>query len=191
MKQEDREHADGELVERALEGDQVAFRELVCLHGPSLLALSRSYLGDPVESEDMAQEALMAAWQGLAKLKEPERFAPWLYQITRNLCRKRLEARRRAPSLHSMDSNEAGQLLVGHLAAEPTEAAMQDSPASPALTALRSLPEEYALVLRLRHIEGLDLGQISALCDLSVSGVNTRLYRGRKMLRDKLEGMER
>ena len=141
-----------------------------------------------MESEDVTQEAFMAAWQGLAKLKEPERFAPWLYQITRNLCRKRLEAGRRSPSTHSLDSGEAGQLLVGQLAAEPSEVAGSESPA---LTALQGVPEEYALVLRLRHIEGLDLAQIAELCDLSVSGVNTRLYRGRKMLRDKLKGMER
>ena len=182
------------LAERALQGDQVAFRELVCLLGPSVLALSRSFLGDHAESEDVAQEAFMAAWQGLAKLREPERFPSWLYQITRNHCRKRLEARGRRPILHSLGSGEAGELLVGSAPSETAarhEARQDAEQDSPALTALMALPEDYALVLSLRHIEGLGLTQIAELCDLSVSGVNTRLYRGRKMLRERLEGMER
>lgn len=177
-------------MERALQGDPVAFRRLVCLHGESLMALVRSFLGDAAESEDVAQEAFMAAWQGLAKLREPGRFAPWLHQIARNLCRRRLATRGRVPRMLSMQSDEAGSLLVRGAAVDET-IVPESGETSPIVAALHSLPEEYAQVLHLRHIEGLGLDRIARLCDLSVSGVNTRLYRARKMLREKLARIER
>ena len=54
--------------------------------------------------------------------------------------------------------------------------------------AITRLPEEYSVVLNMRHLEGLSLKEIAKVLNISLSGVNTRLYRARKMLRESLRG---
>lgn len=174
-----------QLVEEARRGGQSAFQELVHLHMGAVLALTRSLLGDPAEGEDVAQETFMAAYQRLEQLREPRSFAAWLYKIARNRCRRQLETRLRRPRLFSLESDAAGEAMDSG-AERGAGSGVADDQRGSVLEALDNLPEEYALVLRLRHIEDLGLEAIAGLCGLSVSGVNTRLYRGRKMLREKL-----
>lgn len=84
------------LVERALGGDAGAFGELAERSWPALVRLARVALAGAPEAEDVAQEALLAAWRGLARLRRPERFTPWLRRIA---WRQALRAARRKPEL--------------------------------------------------------------------------------------------
>jgi DNA-directed RNA polymerase specialized sigma24 family protein len=89
---------DSDLVAAALAGGPAgaaAVAVLVVRHRPGLLAVCRDALGDPELAEDVAQEALVAALGGLDRLRQPDRFGPWLAGIGRNLCRRRLRERGR------------------------------------------------------------------------------------------------
>ena len=60
-------------------------------------AIALAIVRDVPASEDIAQEAFLSAWQNLRRLQNPASFLPWLRQITRNLARDHLRARRRLP----------------------------------------------------------------------------------------------
>ncbi len=86
--------SDADLVKRVLAGDWAAFGPLVDRQRPVLLRLAQRMLGDPAEAEDVAQEVCLHAFLSLSRLRDPERFAAWLYGIAVNLCRMRLRTRR-------------------------------------------------------------------------------------------------
>ncbi len=85
------------LVRRAKDGDPKALAALCERHAPAVEKLARHFLRDPEDARDAAQEALLQAYLRLAQLREPERFGPWLRQVTVNQCRMRATRGGRPP----------------------------------------------------------------------------------------------
>jgi RNA polymerase sigma-70 factor (ECF subfamily) len=67
---------DGQLVARVLAGETTAFGLLIDRYRPAALRLASRMLGDPVDAEDVAQEALLQAFLGLASLRNPDSLDP-------------------------------------------------------------------------------------------------------------------
>jgi len=181
--------SDAEFVKRALTGDRSAFGVLVERHRPWALRLASHILSDPVEAEDAAQEASLHAFLSLDRLRDPGRFAAWLYGIVVNLCRMRLRARRSESSLEDWDG--------GHVAQGFTWAETQPSPEAAyemrelhaiVLNAIALLPPEQQAVVRLHYLDGLTLTEIGVLADAPLGTVKARLHRARERLRAELAG---
>jgi RNA polymerase sigma-70 factor (ECF subfamily) len=85
---------DIELVRRATRGDVAAFERLVLDRSERAYRTARAILGDDGEAADATQEAFVSAWQGLARLRDADRFDAWLRRILVNVCRERLRGRR-------------------------------------------------------------------------------------------------
>ena len=85
---------DGYLVRRAQEGYVDAYAELVDRHGPLAYRVALRLLGNHQDAEDVAQEALVTAWQQLPRFKARSSFSTWLYRI---VTRKALNRITRTP----------------------------------------------------------------------------------------------
>src|SRR6187397_3720319 len=83
------------LVERAREGDDVAFTELVDLDGDLCYAIAYRILRDADRAQDAVQQAFLLAWRELARLRDPERFEVWLHRLLVNACYEEARQRRR------------------------------------------------------------------------------------------------
>ena len=91
-----------ELIRRAGQGDQEAFRQLVeTYQAPAYRLALRMCGGDAALAEDAAQEAFLAAWRGLPRFRGDSRFSTWLYRLVSNACVDllRRDGRRRASDL--------------------------------------------------------------------------------------------
>ena len=75
-----------DLVERAIAGDHNAFSELARVSVGRLYVVARLILRDDGRAEDATQEALVAAWQRLAGLRDPDRFEAWLHRLLVHAC---------------------------------------------------------------------------------------------------------
>jgi uncharacterized protein len=165
--------ADSALVARARAGDAAAFGELYARHAPRVSALVRSIL-PPADSEDVTQDAMLAAFVGLERLREPGRFGSWLYAIAANLARMRL--RRPAPPLvHAPPAPPADE------AAERRERAWL------VRAAIGTLAEPDREVLVLHYFHGLECREIAERSGVSRGAVRVRLHRARAALRPELE----
>ena len=82
------------LVRRTLDGDDTAFTELVRKYQKPIHALAWRKIGDFHIAEEIVQDTFLKAYQKLATLKKPQRFASWLYVITTNLCSTWLRRKR-------------------------------------------------------------------------------------------------
>ncbi|WP_199840342.1 RNA polymerase sigma factor [Streptomyces sp. AS58] len=74
---------EGLLVVRCQLGERAAFQELVQIWHAPLWRYVRGMVGSPHLADDLAQDAWVAVVRGLPRLRQPERFAPWLFTIAR------------------------------------------------------------------------------------------------------------
>jgi RNA polymerase sigma-70 factor, ECF subfamily len=178
--------ADSELVSASLAGDHAAFGELVDRHGHRLVALARRLLGDDGEAEDVTQEALLQAYLGLDRLREPERFSGWAYGIVLNLAKMRLRSRR--DGALPIPDPAGGRRVPAGLVYEPSPEEVVETREVWARVqrAVEALPAEQRRTVLLHYVDGLACEEIAALLGEPAGTVRVRLHRARARLRDRL-----
>ena len=92
-------YSDEMLVHQTLRGDASAYASLIDRYKGAVHAIAYHKLGNFQDAEDIAQEAFLNAHQQLATLKEPSRFAGWLYCIVSNACKMLLRKRKKEREL--------------------------------------------------------------------------------------------
>jgi len=169
----------GAMVERsdvlaAMGGDKAAFGRLYERYArPVYLALA-ARLGQRADTEDSLQATFLAAWEHLPGLRDPERFAAWLFRIARNKARDR--HRRGAPKL----------LLMG--GASELIAPERSQPRQQELGRLMAQlhPRTRAIVL-LRVLEGWSAKEVARAEGISAATARRRYARALTHLRNALQ----
>lgn len=168
----------------ARDGDQAAYGRIVTMSQNATTAIALAITRDVQASQDIAQEAYLKAWQQLGRLQNATSFLPWLRQITRNLARDHLRARR-----ERFVAGEAADIAIAQ-AADPEGCPMQrivdDETGRVAADLISDLPDESREVLLLYYREGGNSKQVAALLGLSDAAVRKRLSRARRSLREDL-----
>jgi len=179
---------DSQLVAATLAGDRAAFARLIDRHGARVAAVASSILGRS-DAEDVVQEALLAAYLGLDRLRRPERFGSWLCAIAANLAKMRL---RRRGSHVSFDELGGRRLSAGEADLRPTpeEAAEAAELLELVRSAFEALPPRQRDVALLYYVDGLSCGEIAALLGSSTGAVRVGLHRARRDLRRRLDRKE-
>jgi RNA polymerase sigma-70 factor (ECF subfamily) len=119
--------------------------------------------------------------RGLATLADGERFGAWVYRIARSAIADNLRARVRHPLVAAGTSDEAAGLD-----AEPDENLEADLAACVALFIAR-LPSPYREAITLTELEGLTQKDAGEMLGVSVSGMKSRVQRGRERIRRMFE----
>jgi RNA polymerase sigma-70 factor (TIGR02960 family) len=186
------------LMTRARAGDGDAFRQLTEPHRRELHVHCYRMLGSFQDAEEVLQETLLAAWNGLAGYEERASLRTWLYRIATNRC---LNARRSAsrrpakewdvPNVEPPEPTRLGEVLW----LEPYPDALIESPLGPEaryeqnesislafITALQLLPPRQVAVLVLRDVLGFHTNEVAAILDSTVASVNSALKRARATL---------
>jgi RNA polymerase sigma-70 factor (ECF subfamily) len=175
------EPPDEVLVVGAILGDLDAFDELVLRYRAAVVRTAQSIVGREF-AEDVAQDALLLAFKALPSIDEPPRFAAWLSAITRN---RALRFGKRE-STHQSRSVVMDEVLLEQLdaMARPFVVNRGDDELQ---SALENVPDDYAMVLRLRFLDEMPLKRIAAFLGAPLSTVKWRLHHGKKLLREQIE----
>ncbi|RDZ27826.1 RNA polymerase sigma factor [Lysobacter silvisoli] len=168
----------------AAAGDRAAYSRIVALCQNSVTAIALAIVRDVPASEDIAQEAFLSAWQNLRRLQSPASFLPWLRQITRNLARDHLRARKRAP--RGVDDVDAAIEAAADPQPTPCERLLDDERQRAAAELISALPDDSREVLLLYYREGQSSQQVAALLGLSDAAVRKRLSRARAAVREEM-----
>lgn len=177
-----------QLIQRELpaaqRGDRDAYGRIVVACQNTVTAVALAITRDVQTSEDIAQDAFISAWEHLKRLQNPSSFLPWLRQITRNLARDHLRARRHQP----LDGKTAD--IAIELAADSTPNPMQqlvaDELERTTADLISTLPEDTREVLLLFYREGQSSQQVAMLLGLSDAAVRKRRARARQSLHNDL-----
>ncbi len=173
---------DGSIVHRVLDGDVEAFSLLVARHRDRGARFAAAMLGDPFEAEDAVQDALVRAYRGLRGCRDPDRFGAWFLQILVNRCRTRGARSSRRAALFVNDELALAQAPAPEDPAGPNDAEWREE-ISGALARLDPLMREAFL---LKHVEGLEYGEMSPLVGASVPALKMRVKRACDRLRELL-----
>ena len=172
-------------IAAAREGDQGAFEELVLLYEKRVLALTQRMCGNPEDAAEAAQEAFLAAWQGLKNFRGDSSFSTWLYRLSSNACVDLLRREGRRQAAVSLDGEDLN-LDIPSPIPSPQEEAERRELREQIEAGLRALPPEYREVLVLREMQQLRYDEIAHVLELDVGTVKSRISRGRKRLRSFL-----
>ena len=170
-------------VSEVLRGNPAAFRLIVERYKKLLYRLSFSFLGNHEDAEESTQDILMRAFRYLPRFSLEKRFLPWLYGIAVNQLRtayarnRRRETRRQAWE----STAEAGQ------APDPQELLETAQSREGVRAAVASLPRILREPMILHYFEELSVATIAEILQIGEVNVKSRLLRGRRELRRKLE----
>jgi RNA polymerase sigma-70 factor (ECF subfamily) len=169
------------LVRAAQRGDRDAFGVLMSRHVQSILSLTTRMLGATADAEDAAQETFVAAFKSLSGFQSGAKFSTWLYRIAVNKCHDSLRSRVETVALDPSDDQsgialEAADQVTPHRELERTELSLALE------RGIRDLPPLYRESFILRHVEGLDYDEMSAILDVSRDTLKMRVYKARTIL---------
>ena len=170
---------DEDLVRRVGQGDPAAIQAMVARKLPRMLALAQRMLGDAVEAEDVAQEAMLRAWrQAPGWAPGRAKFDTWLHRVALNLCYDRLRRRREIPTDAVPDRRDEDAAPDRGLLAADVGAAVN--------SALARLPDRQREAIVLCHYQELSNIEAAALMEISIEALESLLSRGRRALRQAL-----
>ncbi|MFF9014985.1 RNA polymerase subunit sigma-70 [Streptomyces sp. NPDC014870] len=196
-----------DLVTRARDGDGEAFRALTEPHRRELHVHCYRMLGSLQDAEDVLQDTLLAAWQGLGGFEGRASVRTWLYRIATHRClnARRSANRRRArawdmPGVVPPEPTGHGEVPWLEPLPDALLAGAADTPLGPEaryeqtesltlafVTALQTLPPRQLAVLVLRDVLGFHAAEVAEMLDTTTGAVDSALKRARATLSRRAE----
>ena len=176
--------SDLELLALTAAGNQAAFAELVRSHQSRVLNLVYRFTRNRQDAEDLAQEVFLKVWKYARTFKGQSAFGTWLYRLAVNTC---LNFRQKK----KMES-EPLPLLGDFAAATATagEEIINRERQNHLNKALEALPARQRMALILVNFEGKSYEEIAAIMEISISAVETLLFRARHNLAEILRPLK-
>jgi len=173
---------DPELIQRARNGDEVAFHQLVQAYRKRILGTIARLIGRPEDVEDVGQEVFLRLYFSLDQLRAAEMFEPWLYRLTVNAAYDYLRKHRRRSEARMADLSEQQVLLADAAAGGRLqyEERQQAKVRELVRSLLREVSEDDRILLTLKEVEGLSLKELESIYRVKENALKVRLYRARQ-----------
>lgn len=171
---------DRALVERALTGEEAAFRQLFVRHRDDAARVVYRMLGPSPEIEDVVQEVFLHVYRSLRSFRGDARFSTWLYRLTVNVTRMHLRRKRSRPRFADVDVPEAPS--EDQIVLDPGEQVDQRARVAALYRLLDGISEKKREVIVLHDFEGMPAKEIADTLGIPVLTVRTRLFYARKEL---------
>jgi RNA polymerase sigma-70 factor, ECF subfamily len=176
-----------ETLRLAQRGDASAFEEIYRLHAGRVYSLCLRMLGNPVEAEDMAQEAFLQLFRKIHTFRGESAFSSWLHRLTANVVL--MSFRRKKPPVSSLDEimriNDEDSIPrweIGSLDLRLTGVFDRVN----LQRAIEQLPDGYKRMFLLHDVHGYEHNEIAEILDCSIGNSKSQLHKARKRLRELL-----
>lgn len=170
------------------QNDDASRRELFEIFYRRTYAAVFAILRHRESAEDITQDAFIKAFQNITRLREKEKFGPWLAAIATNLARNHLKREKRIYYSGNPVEPEAGSAQITPSSTE--EQVIREEEIARVRAALRTLPPEQYQVVIMQYYYDLKLAEIARLLKISPGTAKSRLFRARVRLSRVLEPKE-
>lgn len=181
---------EAELIQQSCAGNMDAFEQLILQYERRVYTIAYKYMGNHEDASDMAQEAIIKAYQSIGSFRGDAAFGTWLGKITANQCLDELRKRKKqqTTSLEDTLELEEGSVKkeIESPAATPEEHAIRQETVSYMQMLIGELKEEYRAVVILRELEGYSYEEIADILSCSLGTVKSRISRARLYLKERI-----
>ena len=169
-------------TEAALKAEE--FKAIALPYMDSIYRSALRMAGNVSDAQDLVQDSYLRAYRFFDKFEKGTNIKAWLLKILRNLWINKYHKESRAPKMVNIRDIETFEAMK---AEETPEDRIFDGLLDDDITfAIDSLPEHFRLAITLSDLEGLSYREIAEIMDCPIGTVMSRLYRGRKLLRESL-----
>jgi len=179
-------------MERLAAGNDAALNDLMERHATPVFHFLCRMVGNEDDASDLAQETFVRVFKSCKSFRAEQRFSTWLFTIAANLAWNHFRWRSRHPNL-SLDAQNAeteqslGDTLPANLPT-PKESALAGERAAAVRAAVRNLPEDLREAIVLCEWEERSVAEAATILEATPKAVESRLYRARTILRERLKG---
>jgi RNA polymerase sigma-70 factor (ECF subfamily) len=185
------ELADEDLMEKIVEGSEVAFELLVRRYQAKITNLVHRFIYDRDRAVEIAQEVFLRVFLHRKRYLRSGRFSTWIYTIAVNLAKNELRRKSRLRGVTSLDNvlevaGDSGAYLAGKDPG-PDQKTHQHRVEETVMAAIQQLPPKYREVILLRDIQQLTYEEIEQVLSIPGGTVRSRINRARSALKQILE----
>lgn len=177
------------LIKPLQKGDEDAFKKLVELYQDKVYNTVLGFLHSPEDAEDISQEVFIEVFNAIGKFRGGAKLSTWIYRIAINksleLIRKQKRQKRFAFFTNIFDMPENKKLYVADFEHPGVQLEHKEN-ARVLFAAIAKLPENQKVVFTLHKVEGLSYQEISKILQLSLSSVESLMFRAKKKLQKLL-----
>lgn len=170
---------DAKLVAATLKGDLAAFEQLVRAYQSTIVSSAWQIIHHAEDAEDIAQETFLVAYRDLGKLREPDKFRPWLFSIMRHFCYRYLAKQRNV----ELPLDEVADILQ----APAPEPDIENAALAQCLT---EMPLSMREILIARYLYDLSYREIAQEFHINELAARVRCARARLQLRERMVKQE-
>jgi RNA polymerase sigma-70 factor (ECF subfamily) len=187
---------DSDTLDRAdmaslVAGKDEALNALMARHATRIFHFLHRMLANQEDANDLAQETFVRVYHSRASFKPSQRFSTWAFTIAANLGRNHLRWRTRHPNVSLDAESDSTQQSLGDtlpgLLNTPHQAAEAAERTNAVRAAVDSLPEDMREAILLCEWEDMAVAEAAGILRTTPKAVESRLYRARQILRQKLE----
>ena len=169
------------LIQRCLQGDQLAWEQIVRQYWRKVFNVAYKFVGKHDEAEDLTQDIFLKIFKSLNTFDRRANFQTWLISVSRNLCidHYRSVRKERETIDRDIDANELSPLSRDP---GPVAALEQQDRVQLLKEAMASLPDTLRTAVLMRDIQELSYQEIADTLRLPEGTVKSRINRGRTEL---------
>lgn len=173
---------DEQLIDRVRQGHSDAYRVLVERHKSYIYTLVYRMVGHKETAEDLTQDVFVKLFRSLSHFRGEAKFTTWLYRMTTNLVTDYRRSQKRKPYEALLDKMKG---WFSDSKEQPEERALLKDEQEQMQGLLSEIPDKYRLIMYLYHYKQMSYQEMSEATGLPVKTLETRLYRGKAMLKEK------
>ena len=179
------------LISLIKKKDESAFKYLVETYSDRVYNTVLSFVQHAEDAEDIAQEVFIEVYQSIDKFKNESKLFTWIYRIAVSKSLDHLKSKKRKKRfafVQSLFGDEGISLLADKPHFEHPGVLLENKEHSKVLFfAISKLPENQQTAFNLNKVEGLSYNEVSEVMQVSVSSVESLLFRANQNLKKLLE----
>jgi RNA polymerase sigma-70 factor (ECF subfamily) len=178
-------------MEKLQAGHAAALNDLMERHATPVFHFLCRMVNNEDDANDLAQETFVRVFKSCKSFRSDQNFSTWLFTIAANLARNHFRWRGRHPNLSLEAENaETEQSLGSTLPSNspaPNDEALAGERAGAVRQAVKNLPEDLRAAIVLCEWEERSVAEAAAILETTPKAVESRLYRARGILRERLK----
>lgn len=183
MKESYKKAEESELVRASIEGDKLAFGEIVQRYSKMVARTVKGMLGDSVFAEDIGQEVFIKLYHSLAEFRGEAKLSTYIQKIAINFTLNEIKRRKRFFTTFSQKgNNEMYEYEVPDFESEEKRDASEM-----VNKALMRLDPKFRIIVAMRMLQGYSTKETAEILDLPMGTVLSRLSRAQEQLKVILE----